>query len=55
MIFASLGTMNIAFERMAKAVDEWAAMTNEKVIVQLDIRIIPINMRKLFGFVQKSR
>ena len=34
MIFASLGTMNIAFNRMAKAVDEWAAITKEEVIVQ---------------------
>ena len=31
MIFASLGTMNIAFNRMAKAVDEWAAITKEEV------------------------
>ena len=34
MIFASLGTMNIAFNRMAKAVDEWAAITKDEVIVQ---------------------
>ena len=31
MIFASLGTMNIAFNRMAKAVDEWAAITKKEV------------------------
>ena len=37
MIFASLGTMNIAFNRMAKAVDEWAAITKEEVIVQTGV------------------
>ncbi len=34
MIFASLGTMDMAFIRMAKAIDEWAATTQEEVIVQ---------------------
>ena len=34
MIFASLGTMDMAFVRMAKAIDEWAATTQEEVIVQ---------------------
>ena len=29
MIFASLGTMDMAFIRMAKAIDEWAATTQE--------------------------
>lgn len=31
MIFASLGTMDMAFVRMAKAIDEWAATTQEEV------------------------
>lgn len=34
MIFASLGTMDMPFERMAKAVDVFAATTDEEVIVQ---------------------
>lgn len=34
MIFASLGTMDMPFVRMAKAVDEWAATAAEEVIVQ---------------------
>ncbi|MFI3297743.1 MAG: glycosyltransferase [bacterium] len=34
MIFASLGTTNTAFTRMAKAVDDFAATTSEEVIVQ---------------------
>lgn len=34
MIFASLGTMDMPFERMAKAVDEFAAMVDDDVIVQ---------------------
>ena len=55
MIFASLGTMNIAFNRMAKAVDEWAAITKEEVIVQTGYTDFPTNMRKLLNFVQRSR
>lgn len=35
MIFASLGTMNLTFDCMAKVVGEWAAVTCEKVIVQV--------------------
>ena len=34
MIFASLGTMDMAFERRARAVDEFAAAIDEEVIVQ---------------------
>ena len=34
MIFASLGTMDMPFVRMAKAVDELAAACGEKVTVQ---------------------
>ncbi len=34
MIFASLGTMDMPFERMAKAVDEFAATIDEEVVVQ---------------------
>lgn len=34
MIFASLGTMNMSFARMAKALDDFAATTSEEVIIQ---------------------
>lgn len=34
MIFVSLGTMDMPFVRMAKAVDEWAATVDEEIIVQ---------------------
>ncbi len=34
MIFASLGTTQRPFYRMAKAIDDYAATTNEEVIVQ---------------------
>lgn len=34
MIFASLGTMDMPFVRMAKAVDEFAATCGEEVVVQ---------------------
>ena len=34
MIFASLGTMDMAFERMARAVDVFAATVDEEVVVQ---------------------
>lgn len=34
MIFASLGTMDMPFQRMAKAVDDFASNTEEEVIVQ---------------------
>ena len=34
MIFVSLGTMDMPFYRMAKAVDKWAATTDEKIVVQ---------------------
>ena len=50
MIFASLGTMNIAFNRMAKAVDEWAAITKEEVIVQTGYTDYPYKHAKAFKF-----
>ncbi|MGN1230045.1 MAG: glycosyltransferase [Prevotella sp.] len=34
MIFASLGTMDMAFERMARAVDDFAATVDDEVVVQ---------------------
>ena len=53
MIFASLGTMNIAFNRMAKAVDEWAAITKEEVIVQTGYTDYPYKHAKAFKFCTK--
>ena len=34
MIFASLGTMDMDFSRMAEAVDNLAAMIGEEIVVQ---------------------
>ncbi len=34
MIFASLGTMDMEFSRMARAIDEFAATTHHRVVVQ---------------------
>lgn len=55
MIFASLGTMNIAFNRMAKAVDEWAAITKEEVIVQTGYTDYPYKHAKAFKFCTKEQ
>lgn len=53
--FASLGTMNIAFNRMAKAVDEWAAITKEEVIVQTGYTDYPYKHAKAFKFCTKEQ
>ena len=55
MIFASLGTMNIAFNRMAKAVDEWAAITKDEVIVQTGYTDYPYKHAKAFKFCTKEQ
>ncbi len=55
MIFASLGTMDMAFIRMAKAIDEWAATTQEEVIVQTGYTILIIAMQKLLTSVLKMQ
>ena len=55
MIFASLGTMNIAFNRMAKAVDVWAAITKEEVIVQTGYTDYPYKHAKAFKFCTKEQ
>ena len=39
MIFASLGTMDMAFVRMAKAIDEWAATTQVEEGNQVDANL----------------
>lgn len=55
MIFVSLGTMDMPFYRMAKAVDEWAATTNEEVIVQTGYTDFNYkNVNKVFKFCTKD-
>ena len=54
MIFASLGTMDMAFERMARAVDEFAATVDEEVIVQTGYAHDIYKHAKPFGFCTKD-
>ena len=54
MIFASLGTMDMAFVRMAKAIDEWAATTQEEVIVQTGYTHFNYRHAKAFDFCTKD-
>lgn len=55
MIFASLGTMDMPFERMAKAVDEFAAKTEDQVIVQTGhTHYLYNNIEKSFDFCTKE-
>lgn len=53
MIFVSLGTMDMPFYRMAKAVDEWAATTDEKVVVQTGYTDYPYKNVEHFKFCTK--
>ncbi len=54
MIFASLGTMDMPFVRMAKAVDEFAAMAKEEVVVQTGFTEYPYQHAKAFDFCTKD-
>ena len=54
MIFASLGTMDMPFIRMAKAVDEFARTCEEDVIVQTGYTDYPYNHAKAFKFCTKD-
>lgn len=54
MIFASLGTMDMPFERMAKAIDEWAAQCEEEVIVQTGHTPYPYRHATAFRFCTKE-
>ena len=54
MIFASLGTMDMPFYRMAKAVDEFAANCGEEVIVQTGYTFFPYKYAKAFSFCTKD-
>ena len=54
MIFASLGTMDMPFYRMAKAVDEFAASCGEEVIVQTGYTDYAYQHAKAFKFCTKD-
>ena len=54
MIFASLGTMDMPFVRMAKAVDDWAATVGEEVVVQTGHTKYAYRHAKAFGFCTKD-
>lgn len=55
MIFVSLGTMDMPFVRMAKAVDELAASLEEEVIVQTGYTDYPYqHVTKVFPFCTKD-
>lgn len=54
MIFASLGTMDMPFYRMAKAVDEFAAASKDEVIVQTGYTDYDYKFAKAFKFCTKD-
>lgn len=54
MIFASLGTMDMPFDRMAKAVDEFAATSEEEVVVQTGYTDYDYRHAKAFRFCTKE-
>lgn len=54
MIFVSLGTMDMPFERMAQAIDNWAARCKEEVIVQTGHTPYPYCHAKAFDFCTKE-
>ena len=54
MIFASLGTMDMPFYRMAKAVDEFAARCSEEVIVQTGYTDYDYKYAQAFKFCTKD-
>lgn len=55
MIFVSLGTMDMPFYRMAKAVDEWAVTTEERIVVQTGYTDYKYkNIKDVFRFCTKD-
>lgn len=54
MIFASLGTMDMDFVRMAKAVDAFAAECDERVIVQTGYTRYDYKHARAFDFCTKD-
>lgn len=55
MIFASLGTMDMAFVRMAQVVDNFAKECSEEVIVQTGYTDYPYQYAKSFKFCTKEQ
>mgnify|MGYP001061961542 CR=1 FL=1 len=54
MIFASLGTMDMPFPRMAAAVERWAEVSGEEVIVQTGYTEFDYCHAKAFDFCTKE-
>ncbi len=54
MIFASLGTMDMDFSRMAEAVDNLAAMIGEEIVVQTGYTDYPYKYARYFKFCTKD-
>lgn len=54
MIFVSLGTMDMAFCRMAEAVDEWAVTVDDEVVVQTGYTDYPYQHARAFKFCTKD-
>lgn len=54
MIFASLGTMDMDFSRMAKAVDELAAVVEDEIVVQTGYTDYPYKYAHAFKFCTKD-
>ena len=55
MIFASLGTMDMAFSRMAQAVDNFAKECSEEIIVQTGYTDYSYQYAKSFRFCTKEQ
>lgn len=55
MIFASIGTMNMPFFRMAKALDEYASHVSEDIVVQTGYTDFPYKYVKAFQFCTKEK
>ncbi len=54
MIFASLGTMDMPFVRMAQAIDEWASKNGEEVVVQTGYTTYKYEHCRSFDFCTKE-
>lgn len=54
MIFVSIGTMDMPFFRMAKAIDEWAGNVKEEVVVQTGYTDYEYKNVRYFSFCTKE-
>ncbi len=54
MIFASLGTMDMPFVRMARAIDKWASTNDEEVVVQTGYTVYNYKYCHSFDFCTKE-